>query len=146
LLSSSGLNSAVGPNRFARTSIFEPFTGKRSNYVAGVEQLRSQLSLDSLINAKAKGATFGALSDSEMRILANSATKLSSWAVKDKNGDVVSYKTTESEFRKELDKINNFAKLDYLLRGGLPEDVNVKVMPDGTYWTSNSDGSFTELK
>ena len=49
-------------------------------------------------------------------------------------------------FKKELDKINNFAKLDYILKGGDPSDVGAKIMPDGTIWSSNSDGTFTKIK
>lgn len=145
LASDKYLSSAVGPNTFARTSLFNVFTGGKSNFIAGVEQLSSQLSLDSLIRAKANGATFGALSDSELKILSASASKIGSWAIKDKDGNVVGYKTSEAEFKKELDKINNFAKLDYLIKGGSVEDVGAQQLADGTIWVANSDGSFTQL-
>ena len=81
-----------------------------------------------------------------MKILSSSASKLGTWAINDGKGNIVGYNTTESDFRKEMDKINNFAKLDYLLKGGIPADINVVVHPDGTYWTKNSDGTFTEIK
>lgn len=146
LLSDKNLAAAVGPNALARTSFTNLFTGGKSNFVAGVEQLRSQLSLDSLINAKANGATFGALSEGELKLLSDSGSKLSSWAVKDSNGNVIGYKANEADFKAELDKINNYSKLDYLLKGGSPEDVGVQVTGDGRYWTLNSDGTVTELK
>lgn len=120
-------------------------TGERQNFIAGVEQLKSTLSLDSLIQAKSRGATFGALSDTEMQILAQSATKIGNWAIKDNQGNVIGYDTTEKAFKTELDKINNFAKLDYLLKGGNPEDIGVQKMDDGTYWTQNWDGTYTQL-
>lgn len=146
LVNDKYLSAAVGPNRSSRLSVANIFTGGRGNFVAGVEQLRSQLSLDSLIQAKAKGATFGALSEGELNILSNSATRIGSWAIKDKDKNVVGYRTSEANFKKEMDKINNFAKLDFLLKGGDPATIGVKTMPDGTLWTANSDGTFTQLK
>lgn len=146
LVKDKKLSTAVGPNPLARVSFTEPLTAARSNYIAGVEQLRSQLTLDSLISAKARGATFGALSEGELNVLSASASRLGTWAIKDKNGNVVGYKVNEKDFRKELDKINNFAKLDFILKGGDYEQVGVKVMPDGTFWSLNSDGTYTQLK
>jgi len=146
LLTDKGLNSAVGPNAAARFSILNRLTGVKSNFIAGVEQLRSQLNLQALIDAKAKGATFGALSDQELQVLASTATKIGTWAIKDKNGNIIGYNVDEKSFRKELDKINNFAKLDYVLKGGNPDDVGIKQEPDGTYTTKNSDGSVTVLE
>jgi hypothetical protein len=140
------LSTAVGPNPAARFSFTNLVTGGKSDFIAGVEQLKSQLSLDSLISAKAKGATFGALSDTEMKILTASASRLGTWAIKDKDGNVTGYKASEASFKQEMDKINNFAKLDYVLKGGNPADVEVIVQPDGTLWTKNSDGSYTQLR
>lgn len=139
------LNTAVGPNALARSSFSNMFTGGKSNFVAGVEQLRSQLTLDSLVNAKARGATFGALSEGELKTLQASGSKLATWAIKDKEGDVIGYRVNEEDFKRELDKINNFAKLDYLIKGGLPEEIGAKELPDGTIWVTNSDGTFTQL-
>lgn len=146
LTSNRKLNSAVGPNAFARASFTNLITGGKSDVIATIEQLRSQLTLDSLINAKAKGATFGALSEGELKVLSQSASQLGTWAIKDPQGNVKGYKTSESSFKKEMDKINNFARLDYLLKGGTPTEIGVQVQADGTYWVRNSDGTYTELK
>lgn len=145
LISNSALNGAVGPNALSRLAPWQSITGAKSNFLAGVQQLTSQLTLDSLIRAKAAGATFGALSEGELNILSGSASKLNSWAIKDKNGNVIGYNTSEKSFKAELDKINNFAKLDYILKGGDPSQIGVQVMPDGTLWTTNSDGTKTQL-
>jgi hypothetical protein len=148
LLKNPALTSSVGPTLLSRLrgKGFYSLTGKTQEFNSGVQQLVSQLSLDSLIRAKANGATFGALSDTELKILASSATKLEGWAKKDSNGNFVAFKTSESAFKDEIDKINNLAKLDYLLKGGRPEDVNVEAHPDGTYWTINNKGIPVELK
>lgn len=146
LIKSPALGGAVGANPLGRIDVFSPFTGAKSNFIASVEQVRAQLTKDSLINAKAQGATFGALSEGELGLLQNSASKLGTWAVKDSAGNIVGYKANEKDFKAELDKINNFAKLDFLLKGGDPASVDVQEMPDGTLWTQNSDGTKTQLK
>lgn len=145
LVKDSYLSTAVGPNPLARTSYFDTFTGGKSNFIASVEQLRQQLTKDSLINAKAAGATFGALSEGELALLAGSATKLATWAYKDSGGNIDGYRTSEESFKAELDKINNFAKLDFILKGGDPASVGVQQMADHTLWVQNSDGTFTKI-
>ena len=144
IISSGNLTTAVGPNWFSRYgNIRGILTPGRANFIGDVEQLRSQLSLQALIDAKSQGATFGALSDQELRILSTSGTKIGSWLV-DKDDPGKGYSVKESDFKAELDKINNFAKLDYVYRGGTPEDVGVQII-NGQYYTKNSNGSVTEL-
>lgn len=143
------IGGIVGGSVASGKDAYSKLSGSQANFISGVEQLRSNLTLNTLINAKANGATFGALSEGELNLLRDSGTKLSQWAITDNgkpDGKVIGYNTTEANFRKELDKINNYAKLDYLLKGGKPEDVAVVVHPDGTYWTKNNDGSFTQLR
>lgn len=157
LLTDPGLNSAVGPTSIARGSVDLPFgvsipfgldlfTGAKSNFIGSVEQLKQGLTLTSLQNAKSNGATFGALSDSELNLLSQSATKLGSWAIKDSAGNVTGYNVDEGNFKKELDHINNFQKLDYVLKGGDPTSVGVQEQADGTFWVQNSDGSKTQIQ
>lgn len=146
LLTSKGLGSSVGPNLLARINPLNVFTGEKQNFISGVEQLRSQLNLDTLIKAKGQGATFGALSDQELKVLSSAGTKLGTWAVKDKAGNITGYNSNEKDFRAEMDKINNFAKLDYVLKGGDPVGAGIDQLPDGSYWSKNSDGTYTRIK
>lgn len=146
ILSDTNLNGVVGPNALARFAPIASLTGAKSNVIAGIEQIRSSLNLKSLIDAKAQGATFGALSDQELQVLANTATKIGSWAIKDSNGNVTGYNASEKDFKAELDKINNFAKLDYIIKGGDPAEIGAIQQADGTYWVKNSDGTYTQLK
>lgn len=147
LLSSPGLAGSVGPNPLARSAPdFNSFTGVRSNFIAGVQQLTQKLTLDQLVNAKAQGATFGALSEGELGLLSASASKINNWAIKDNAGNVVGYNISEKDFKAEVDKINSFQKLDFVLKGGDPESVGVQQMPDGTLWTKNSDGSLSRIQ
>lgn len=124
----------------------DTITGDRQTFIGSVSQLSKRLTLTSLIQAKEDGATFGALAIPEMELLAESATKINSWEIKDKEGNILGYNASEKAFKAELDKINNFAKLDYILRGGDPSSVGVAIMDDGSYVTQNSDGSIVQLR
>lgn len=148
LKTAKGLNKAVGPTFLGRWTPFKAdvMTGDKASFIAGVEQLASNLSLDSLVQAKSRGATFGALSDSEMKILSASASKIGTWRKLDKDGNVVGYSASEKAFKSELDKISNFSKLDYILKGGDPASVGVQQTPDGKLWAVNSDGTLTQLR
>lgn len=104
LVTSGGLKGAVGPTGLARNSGLVR-TAARQDFIAGVKQITSDLTLDKLIAAKAAGATFGALSEGELGILAGAATKIGTWEIKDKNGKVTGYAASESSFKKELNTI-----------------------------------------
>ncbi len=139
LVSGVGIPAAIG-------GTYRNLTGEKQDFISGVKQITNQLTLSNLQNAKQNGATFGALSEGELNLLSTSASKLDSWAQKDKNGNVLGYNTSEKAFKAEMDKINNFAKLDYVLKGGSPTDVGIQLMADGHYYTKNSDGTITMLE
>jgi len=140
IINNKNLGSAVGPNRLSRYSPIAFYSGARTNVIGDIEQLRSQLNIQALIDAKAKGATFGALSDQELQTLSSAATKLGTYAIKDGNGKIIGYEASKKDFTDELNKISNFAKLDYVLRGGNPADIGVTVLPNGRHAVLNSDG------
>ena len=135
---------SVGPN-FTRDFLVNPFGSKKADFIAGVQQLTSQLTLDSLIQAKAQGATFGALSEGELKILESSAGKIQNWAIKDKQGNVTGYNTSAKSFRAELDRINDLAKLDYIIKGGDSSQVGVQQEADGSLTTLGSDGKVHQI-
>jgi len=76
-----------------------------SEYIAGVEQIMASGTLETLIEAKARGATFGALSNEEMDILAASFSKIGTWTITDDKGHVLGYKASKEAFEKELNSI-----------------------------------------
>lgn len=106
LINHPGLNSSVGPNGLSRIAVADAF-GNKSDFIAGVQQLVSQQTLNNLINAKAQGATFGALSEGELKILQSAATKIEPWVVKDKNGNVTGFNVSEKAFKAELERIKS---------------------------------------
>lgn len=115
-----GLRGVIGPNALARTGLlnFNAFTGVEGDFIAGVNQLTNQSTLDALIGLKAQGGTLGALSEQEGKMLKESASKIGSWAQTDKNGNVTGYKTTEASFKKELNNIQNLTEKALEKAGG----------------------------
>lgn len=106
-----GMKAVVGPNVFARSHPdFNAFTGVRQEFIGGVEKMLSGLTLDSLIEAKKRGATFGALSDSELNILAAAASAIKTWQLKDGDDKVYGYDVTEAAFKAELDTIKTLTQ------------------------------------
>jgi len=140
----SGFDSAVGTSFLTRGNKLNwwgKLSGQTQDYIASVEQLIDGLSLENLIAAKERGATFGALSDSEMKILSSSATKLGNLRIREGNkidGKVVGFNSSQAKFAEELDKIA--LQLDK----GLLD--NRQIMDDGTIIQQNPDGTFEEIK
>jgi len=154
LKTDSGLNSSVGPTFLTRTAGVDALSGAKDDFIASVENVVKTLTLNTFAEAKAKGMTFGAMSEGEWRILGDSATKISNFRVYEKEGipgfrkttdKVAGYDASEKDFLTELDSISNFAKMDALRRGSSPESIGVIQQEDGTFFTQNSDGSFTQL-
>ena len=67
----------------------------RVNFINKAEQLLSFLTLNTFAEAKAKGMTFGAMSDAEWDILRAAASPIGNARVLNKNGKVVGYNMSE---------------------------------------------------
>lgn len=139
----SGLDNAVGPSFFTR--MFGRLTGNRQDFIGKVQQIVDQYSLESLISAKSRGATFGALSDNELRVLASAATTIGTWAMRNKSGEITGYNISEKAFRDEIDTINSLTRRAYILSGFDPQDVDVIQTDDGKLWMQGWDGSLIEV-
>lgn len=113
-----GLRASAGVGLFSRNKLFRGKVGAK--FIGDVEQIAGQLTIDKLIAAKSSGATFGALSDGERQLLAAASTRLGTWAVRNGDGRITGWKVGEGEVKKELEKIKEFAKLDYERRTGRP--------------------------
>ena len=106
LLNSKGMAGAVGTYGISRWTPFTADKGARQEFAAGVNQLISQETLDNLIAVKAQGATFGALSETELDILKQSASKIGTWMQRDKNGNPTGkFEVSEEAFKKELNRM-----------------------------------------
>lgn len=105
LKNSKGKAKAVGAYGIARWTPLTPDKADVQDFIAGVNNLISKDTLDTLINLKQAGGTLGALSDQERIMLQNAASKISSWAKKDKDGNTMYYNISEKLFDKELDRL-----------------------------------------
>jgi hypothetical protein len=89
-------------------NVWGNLSGQKQEFIADVEQLISSGSLNALIDAKSKGATFGALSDKELDIIGQSYTKIKQWQVREGNkpdGKVTGYNVAEGTLREEIKRL-----------------------------------------
>lgn len=110
VLNSKGLSGSVGAYGISRWTPFSPDKADRLDFIASVEQLINQETIDKLVQSKAAGATYGALSEGERVMLAQSASRIGSWKIVDDKGNVTGYKISEDLFKKELNKIKELAQ------------------------------------
>lgn len=139
------LDTAVGPTILARGLYggqWDLISGNTTDFIATTENLLKGLTLQELFDAKAKGATFGALSNAELEMLANSASKLTSFRVTLPFSDkVIGYNSSEKVFKEELDRIQTLiAMANQRISSG-----KVKIMADGTYWEKLDDGTYKKI-
>lgn len=102
--------AVIGGGAAASRGAADDFTGAGQDFASGVHKLVSGLTLQSLIDAKARGATFGALSEGELDILANSASQLNDWEIKKDGKPTGVWNIDEKSFKKELDNIQNLTR------------------------------------
>lgn len=117
-----GLDSRVGTNVAARRlfGAKDRYSGAGQDFAGGIHKLVGGMTLQSLIDAKSRGASFGALSDGELQILANSATALNDWEIKDETTGKPTgvWDIDEASFKRELATIKSLTERAILLSGG----------------------------
>jgi hypothetical protein len=105
ILNHPGLDSAVGPTPFTRGMFaIKDVWGNRDAFLGLANQVISSKALNELIEAKGKGATFGALSDTEMAILRAASTALGGWE-RTKDGRLTKFDVDEKSFKTEVNKL-----------------------------------------
>ena len=94
-----------------------------ARFIGGVEQLISSGTIKNLIDAKAQGATFGALSDRELGIIAESFSKIGFWRKKAGDGRTIGYNVSAKDMADELNKIKaSSEKVINDLQGKIPTE------------------------
>ena len=148
IASHKGLAGSVGAYGVSRFTPLTADKAERQDFKAKIHQLTGELTLDQLINAKARGATFGALSEGELGILAKSATTLNDWEVKDEKGQGTGeWEIDEKSFLAEINKIKELAERDRAMRTGevfTPDERGVLdqvFLTPSTYQQGNFDPS-----
>lgn len=87
-------------------SWWDTLTSKKQDYLANVSNILQGNVLQELIDAKAKWATFGALSDAELQMLKSSSSPLMWSAIKD--GDKITwFNIWEDEMQRQLEKLRD---------------------------------------
>jgi hypothetical protein len=117
---SLGKDYAVGAG-FLDRGVRNPFMkNKTREFVADTEAILGNLTIDKLLQAKASGATFGALSEGEMHLLEAAASPLNNPAlkIKDRDGNTIGYKVSEEKFNEIMNGIKKYAIIDYEKRTG----------------------------
>lgn len=116
-----GMKATVGAYGISRWTPFKVDKSEQKDFIAGVEQLISQKFLDSLIDTKAKGGSFGALTKPEQDALTVAATKIGNWRIRDGDGEnakVIGYEIGEADMQTELDTLITLAqKAESMARG-----------------------------
>jgi hypothetical protein len=138
LLSHPGLNSSVGPNKLSRIALKDQF-GQKADFIGKVQKLLSEKSLQSLIDAKARGATFGALSDTEMKILQSAASTIGTWVRTDKKGNVTGYNISEDRFAEEITRIKGDYEKAIQDASGSSSAVNTLQQSVDDFYIKNED-------
>lgn len=78
---------------------------KKSTALGNINYVLKGNTLQQLIDAKAQGATFGALSNEELKMLQDSASALSAYADTDKNGKIIGFNVDEKTFKAEVARL-----------------------------------------
>ena len=136
-----GMAGTVGAYGLARFTPFSIDKAEQRDFIGSVDSLTNGLTLDNLIEAKARGATFGALTTEELRLLANSATKINSWRLQE-DGRTIGYEASEEDFTKELTNIQNLTRKALVQSGEtLLDDEEANLLDDVFGGTSQFDPS-----
>lgn len=105
-----GMKGTVGAYGVARWTPFTVDKGAQKEFIGIVDQLTNGMTFSELMEAKANGATFGALSEGELRLLSDTATKINNWRLEDKNTKkTIGYEIDEASFLRELKTIQTLS-------------------------------------
>jgi len=114
-------------------------SGSGQAFAGGVHRLASKEFIDTLINAKSQGATFGTLTDREGDALRAAATQLNDWEIKDKNGlGTGRWNIDEASFNLELDRIKALSQKAISNSTGATLDASEQALLNATFNNANS--------
>lgn len=103
------LASIVGIPGLIKTRTGE-LSGAGQAFAGAIHKLASKEFIDTLINSKQQGATYGSLTEREGEAIRNAATALNDWELKDSSGNPLGvWNVSQAEFDKELRTIRDNA-------------------------------------
>jgi hypothetical protein len=151
-LISSLLNNKVGLEKSTTTSPSPldalrklPWNEDRHRFLAEVDQFISSTALGNLIAMKQRGATFGGLSEGELRILQSAVTSLAGKAVRDdKTGELLGFRLSDEAVRNELNRIQDKINKGLEEEGVNIQTENIRVDSMGNEWIQNLNGKWSK--
>jgi hypothetical protein len=117
LKNQSGLQASVGSTILGRLPFglstkmgvgavgVKPVFGDKADFLADVSYVVNNLTFDKLKELKAGGATFGALSDKELKSIGDASSVLASMSIKNKEGQITGFKGTEKKAIEQIQLI-----------------------------------------
>lgn len=129
LLGESGYNYKVisGAVQGGALGVGARLTGAKGDALAMARNLVSNQTLQSLADAKAKGVTFGALSEAELNAVANAASRIASKIIKDENGQIIGFSGSEAGFKADLLKVKEGLEKSIQVKTGTQGSVNKQI-------------------
>lgn len=104
----------------------------KQDVLAIAKNLTSNQTLQALAEAKSKGITFGALSERELGVVAESASRIAAKLKQDKDGNVLGFTGSEKQFKADLEEIKRGLEKSIANKTQSPSAETTTVAPDGT--------------
>jgi len=112
-------------------NVMNKITGGKRGFISDIQNITSKETLDNLLAIKAAGGTFGSLTERELDMLIESATKIGSWELKNEKGKTIGYDIGEDLFDAELERLTGLANKAIVKAGGSPIASNSGVTSSG---------------
>lgn len=77
----------------------------KQDVLAIAKNLVSNQTLQALADAKSKGITFGALSEGELGLVGDAASRIAAKLIKDKDGNITGFSGSEKQFKEDLQAV-----------------------------------------
>lgn len=100
LANENQMNNVSGGIQWAN---FNLINKGKSDYLANVQKLLEDKTLQEIVDRKSAGATFGALSDTELKALQSASSVLAGAAKRDDKGKIIGFDISEAEMKRQLE-------------------------------------------
>lgn len=129
LLGTSGYNYKVisGASQGGALGVGGRITGAKGDALAMARNLVTNQTLNSLAEAKAKGITFGALSEAELNTVASAASRIAAKIIRNEAGEVTGFSGSEKGFKDDLLAVKKGLERSIIAKTGSPVNKQVEL-------------------
>jgi len=129
LLGTSGYNYKVisGASQGGALGVGGRITGAKGDALAMARNLVTNQTLNSLAEAKAKGITFGALSEAELNTVASAASRIAAKIIRNEAGEVTGFSGSEKGFKDDLLAVKKGLEKSIITKTGSPVNKQVEL-------------------